>query len=129
MRVSLGRNITGTPMDLPPISKEMTQVLMERELILATDGERRPVTLRIGMPVQDVKTVDDVAWRCPVEFVGLTRTHPFSAVGVDALQAVTLALFAARAQAEAWERETGGHFLWLDEPGHGLPSIDLTMKA
>jgi hypothetical protein len=112
-------------MDLPPIPKEMTQVLMERELLLVTDAERRPVTLRIGMPVQDVKTVDGFAWRCPVEFVGLTKTRPFSAVGVDALQALTLALFAARARAEAWERETGGHFSWLGEPGHGLPSIDL----
>ena len=116
-------------MDLPPISKEMTQVLMERELVLVTDDERRPVTLRIGMPVQDVKTVGGFDWRCPVEFVGLSTTHPFAAVGMDALQAVTLALFASRAQAEAWERETGGHFLWLDEPGHGLPSIDLTITA
>lgn len=128
MRDAIGRN-AGTPVDLPPISKEMTQVLMERELVLVTDHERRPVTLRIGMPVQDVKTVNGFDWRCPVEFVGLTRKHLFSAVGVDALQAVTLALFAARAQAEAWERETAGHFLWLDEPGHGLPSIDLTIKA
>ena len=111
-------------MEFPPLSREMTPVLMERQLLLVSNNERRPITVRIGIPVQDVETVGGLNWRCPVEFVGLS-TRPFPAVGVDAVQAVAHALFAARVEADAYEREKGGHFLWLDEPGHGLPAVDL----
>jgi len=105
----------------------MTEVLMERRLELIRGEERKQVVLRIGVPVQDVETAGGRDWRCPVLFTGLGK-RPFPAVGVDALQAVTHALFAARVEAEAVERETGGHFAWLDHEGHGLPRIELNIR-
>ena len=105
----------------------MTDVLMERQLELVSGEERKRIVLRIGLPVQDVETAGGRDWRCPVEFTGLGK-RPFPAVGVDAVQAVTHALCAARVEAEALERQMGGHFFWLDHEGHGLPRIELEIK-
>jgi hypothetical protein len=106
-----------------PISREFTTLLAERPLLLVTGEVRTPVTLRIGVPVQDVETVDDRDWRCPVEFIGVDGPPPPPGVGVDALQALTHALKIAHLHAALYERQAGGRFHWLDEPGHGLSDI------
>jgi hypothetical protein len=49
--------------EFQPMSHDFTAPLVERALLLVTNATRTPVTLRIGVPVQDVETVDDWDWR------------------------------------------------------------------
>ena len=57
------------------------------ELVAVTDGERRPVQLRLGRPTPD----GDDSWACPIALDGM---HPglLPMVGGDSLQALCLAL-------------------------------------
>ena len=110
---------------MQPISRQFTRPLVERQLEFETPAHRIPVTLRIGLPVQDVETASGLDWRCPVEFTGLDMAPLMPGVGIDALQALTHALKAARNVADALARDAGGSFSWLGGPGHGLADLTL----
>jgi len=54
-------------------------------------GPRRPITLEIGRPVR----VGDSEWACPFRITGLPRAIDTAAHGIDAVQAMELALVGA----------------------------------
>lgn len=107
----------------PPISKAFTRRIAERELSLVLNTGQTSLVLRFGEPIQDVETVDDMDWRCPVQLIGDGKESLQVGVGVDSLQALINALRIAQIELESLERETGGTVQWLDQPGHGLPTI------
>lgn len=108
---------------LPPISREFTDTILERELTLVLDTNQRTLVLRFGKPVQDVETVDGFDWRCPVQLLGSSKEGLHPGVGVDSLQALINAIKIAHIELESLEHETGGEVRWLDQSGYGMPEI------
>lgn len=108
---------------LPPISREFTDIILERELTLVLDTDQRALVLRFGKPIQDVETIDSFDWRCPVQLIGGSKEDLHSGVGVDSLQALINAIKIAQIELESLEHETGGEVRWLDQRGYGMPQI------
>jgi hypothetical protein len=107
----------------PRISKEFTDIILERELTLVLDNDQRTLVLRFGKPIQDVETVDSFDWRCPVQLIGSGKKALHPGVGVDSLQALINAIKIAQIELESLEHETGGEVRWLNQRGYGLPQI------
>ena len=107
----------------PPISKEFTDTILERELTLVLDTDQRTLVLLFGKPIQDVEIVDSFDWRCPIQLIGRGKEALHPGVGVDSLQALINAIKIAQIELESLERETGGVVHWLDHRGYGLPQI------
>jgi hypothetical protein len=108
----------------PPISREFTGTVLERELTLILDTDQCTLVLRFGKPIQDVETVDSFDWRCPVQLIGGGKEALHPGVGVDSLQALINAIKIAHIELESLEHETGGEVHWLDQRGYGMPQID-----
>lgn len=92
---------------------ELHDVIAEREF----EAQGRPggVTLRLGRPAPDPQG----DWSCPFQTVGLGRDgEVHTAYGVDAVQALVLALQMARAQLQSVQAEHG--LTWLDGSDLGL---------
>jgi hypothetical protein len=111
--------------DVEPI-EPMKNVIATRNLwIRVDDGPARPVKVILGAPY--LKTAPDF-YVCEYHIEGI-RTRPFYAGGVDAMQALLLALFTIgaelHAQRELWRRKVW----WRDEndPNEdlGFPLLDL----
>lgn len=100
-------------------------MIAERTYQLRTPAGNRAVTIRIGRPVPDPKPGGD--WICPVEFRGAprgtlpTRAQPIH--GVDALQAVSLAIGYAQQELAGLQRRSRGALTWLGSRDLGLPDI------
>lgn len=77
---------------LAPISNEFTSAIANRSFDIIEAGVSSKLVIEIGMPVQDVETVDGMDWRCPVRLVSGTSIQADRACGVDAVQALELAL-------------------------------------
>jgi hypothetical protein len=106
----------------PPISREFTETVLERELTLVLDTDQRTLVLRCK-PIQDVETVDSFDWRCPVQVIGGGKEALHPGVGVDSLQTLINAIKIAQIELESLEHETGGEVYWLDQRGYGMPQI------
>jgi hypothetical protein len=108
------------------LSREFTRPIAERELVLVTAGTERPITVRLGEPVQDVPTAGGNDWRCPIQIEGSDRSAPPPGVGVDALQALLHGIKMIHIHLARIERQSGGVLHWLGEPGHFVPDLPLT---
>lgn len=85
---------------LAQIPDGFTSVIATRSLDLIEAGVSSKLVVEIGMPVQDVETIEGMDWRCPVRFVNGTLIQEQSACGVDAVQALKLALQLVRYEVE-----------------------------
>lgn len=89
-------------------------ILVERVLRCASASEQR-LSIRFGLPRES----DVIDWVCPYQIDGLGRSNVELAHGVDALQALLMAIEAVRVQLDSsnvvchWE---GG-----EEGDHGIP--------
>jgi hypothetical protein len=93
---------------------EMRQVVAQRVLILAPDGQ---VTARIGLPF----TPDDYpkeSW-CPWQIEGIASGRVRAAVGVDAVQALSLAMRALGSDLYASEEYRCGRLMAFPGEAHG----------
>ena len=104
-----------------PVSNDTAvgEVLAEREYE-ATDingGAPRKVVLRIGMPRPDPQPGGD--WVCPVQVVGMGDDDVLEVPGVDAVQALHLAM--AMAGVRLTYPPKGTTITWLGGPDLGLP--------
>jgi hypothetical protein len=102
-----GPSAEETLTSLPPISKEFTRTIAERELTMVQGGRRRRLLLRIGEPIQDVQTVDSMDWRCPIEIIVDDQQPVAAGRGVDSLQALINAIRIAQIELESLERGSG----------------------
>lgn len=85
---------------LAPIPDGFTSVIATRSFDLIEAGVSSKLVVEIGMPAQDVETIDDMVWRCPVRFVNGTSIQVKRACGEDAVQALELALQLVRDEVE-----------------------------
>lgn len=104
---------------------QLGRVIAQRVYQLQTEVGIRPVTLRIGQPVPDPDPDGD--WVCPVEFRGAPRGQlpagTQSVHGVDALQAIVLAVGYAQRELLQLQRRYPEKLTWLGSPDLGLPDI------
>ena len=77
---------------LPPIPGGFTTRIASREFELVHRGGIERVTVEVGMPVNDVETMDGFDWRCPVRIIAGGEIIEDRACGCDAFQALGLAM-------------------------------------
>lgn len=95
---------------------ELGRVIAERALVCG--GKRkRQLTVRLGVP----KRAKGVDWVCPYQIAGLRDSRADAAYGVDALQALMMALEAIRVRLE----KAGGECTWVggEEGDAGFPRL------
>ncbi|HZU11067.1 MAG TPA: hypothetical protein VFA02_14270 [Pseudacidobacterium sp.] len=90
------------------------EVIAERNLTLDSDGIERVVTVQIGRPYVE----PDGAWFCPFNVLGLAPAGTRRAGGVDAIQALQLALVMIGAELSASSKS----LKWDGEPSTGFPA-------
>lgn len=93
-------------------------VLARRILDLHTETGRREVQVLIGMP-RAIPDSPDVY--CPYQIVGLGDPTVRYTEGVDAAQAIYLAMEAAGTTLAGTPEARGGRLTWYDEPSLGFP--------
>jgi hypothetical protein len=100
-------------------------VIAERTYQWHTTSGVQLITLSIGRPVPDPEPGGD--WVCPVAFRGGHRSGlrktPLPVHGIDALQALVLAVGYAQRELGNVQRSAGAQLSWLDGPDLGLPDI------
>lgn len=77
---------------MEPIPQHFTTVIATRTFDIVGARGARHLEVEVGAPVRDVETVSGYDWRCPVRAVDGATEHVRSACGVDAVQALELAL-------------------------------------
>jgi hypothetical protein len=76
---------------MEPIPSTFTSMIAAREFDLVQGEVHSKLTVEIGLPIQDVETINGLDWRCPVRFVNGTSVRIQRACGVDSVQALQLA--------------------------------------
>src|SRR5262249_47538072 len=84
---------------------------------IATSGSRRPVTLEIGAPYA---FEDGTGYQCPVRVIGLGDDAVRPIGGVDAIQALMLALRFLGTTLPAFAEQAGGRLVWDKDEDLGL---------
>lgn len=100
---------------------ELGQVIADRTFELHPDaGEVIEIVLRVGSP-----RPAEVDWVCPFEITGGDTRVAHAAWGVDAVQALLLALAMAAADLRSEARRVGARVQWLGRDELGLPGANL----
>ena len=90
------------------------EVIAERCLTFRADaGWSREVWVRLGRPVAD-PSEENGAWLCPYQIAGLSRDRVMAIFGIDAMQALVLAIHTIPAELAALMKDHGGRFLYQD---------------
>lgn len=100
------------------MAQRLVDVIAERTLE-ATDpgsGATREIRVRIGRPYAD----SDEDWICPVQILGIGNEEVATVYGVDAIQALTLALQKAGSDLSAVARGNL-QVRWLEGSDLGFP--------
>ena len=93
---------------------DLGEVIAEQRLTFEADaGWSRDVWVRLGRPVAD-PSEENGPWLCPYQIVGLSRDRVMAIFGVDAMQALVLAIHTIPAELAAFMKAPGGRFLDLD---------------
>ncbi len=101
--------------------KSVGRVLAERSLDLETSGGRQEVKVLIGLP-RPIPDSSDVF--CPYQIVGLTDGTVRYTEGVDAAQALYLAMEAVGTLLAATPEARAGRLTWYGEHALGFPVRD-----
>lgn len=95
---------------------DLGEVIAERRFVFeAEDGSTRDVGVRLGRPVRDGEAEDD-PWMCPFQIDGLGSGGVKGIFGVDALQALTLAMHTIPVELACSMRNKRGRLLSFGEP-------------
>lgn len=93
---------------------DLGEIIAERCITFEADaGWSRDVWVRVGRPVADLSE-ENGPWLCPYQIAGLTPDRVMAIFGVDAMQALVLAIHTIPAELAAFTRNPGGRFLYLD---------------
>ena len=96
----------------------MTTPIASRSLLYeAADGIQRNISVELGTPAPDSFEARDT-WYCPFQITGFGEPIVRAIYGIDAFQALILALHILPTQLRALARDDGGRF--LDESDLGL---------
>lgn len=101
--------------ELPPIPNDFTHVIAHRMLELVSSTETASLTLEIGAPVQDVASIGGMDWRCPIRITHRGYAEVTSLCGIDAFQALQLAVGAVAGKLEAVAAQHGASLRFLGE--------------
>ena len=94
---------------------EIAEVVAERLLSGTENGSAIEVRVQIGKPVPHVEG----DWICPYKIVTANDSRTFYAGGVDAVQALSLALFAIGSELKNYYK--GLDLCWLESKSLGFP--------
>lgn len=98
---------------------ELGDVVAQRRIeAFGADGTAQTVTLRLGKPFPDPLPGGD--WCCPFQIDGLGDDSVDAAFGIDSLQALLLATWAAQLQLTERARLLSVRLDWLGQPDLGL---------
>ena len=78
--------------ELPPIPTAFTSAVASREFVVLIDEVSTSVLFEVGIPTQDVATVEGFDWRCPIRIMEGDLLRERQAFGVDSFQALQLGL-------------------------------------
>jgi hypothetical protein len=97
------------------------EVIANRKLSLVRDNQE-PVEVEVSMG-RPMKFADHTDFYCPYEIKGLGRGKVRAAGGIDAFQAMQLALGTIAVELEVLQKESGGKLSWDagDEGYLGFP--------
>lgn len=100
--------------------QQLTDVIAERVLEARKPGSDAvtEVRVRVGRPIPEPDPDGD--WICPVQIVGLGDGEVASVYGIDAIQALLLALQKVGSDLAAAGR-SGVELSWLEGPDPGFP--------
>jgi uncharacterized protein DUF6968 len=100
------------------------EVIASRKLSLVRD-DQEPAEVEVSMG-KPMKFPDYTDYYCPYEIKGLGRGRVKAAGGIDAFQAIQLALGTIAVELEVLEKESSGKLSWdAGEPGDlGIPERD-----
>lgn len=91
---------------------ELGEVLAERSLVFEAEaGWSKNVQIRLGRPVLD-SSAPGTSWICPFQILGLERDSVKGIFGIDAMQALILAIHTIPVELSSFARETPGKFVW-----------------
>jgi hypothetical protein len=91
-----------------------TLVAAERNLVLRHSGMEDTVVVRFFVP----NLIPEGDWECQYEIRGGPIQHAHRTVGIDSVQALSLAMDGVVAELDFFERKHNAKFFFLDEPGH-----------
>src|SRR5690242_937812 len=92
---------------------QLGDVMAERDLIFQPrHGAAVDVHVRIGRPVPDPSGPSE-AWVCPFQIEGLGSGKTHGIFGVDAMQALLLAIHMIPVELSVFGRDLDGEFLYL----------------
>jgi hypothetical protein len=95
------------------------EVIAERELDLVVDGNiSGTVVVRIGRPIRSPDP--ELDWLCPLQIIGLQDEMVRAAFGIDAVQALILAMQMIHIELQARQRLTGQTLQWLEQSDLGF---------
>jgi len=75
--------------DLPKIPNTFTETIASREFDLKNSAKTKKLIVEIGLPINDVETVADNAWRCPIRLTYDNSIINKYACGHDSYQALS----------------------------------------
>jgi uncharacterized protein DUF6968 len=94
---------------------ELGDLIAERQLTFeSAAGESHQVVVRIGRPVVD-HSAPHKDWFCPFQIQGLGSESVKAIFGVDAMQALLLAIHTIPAELAVYVRDAGGRFVYPGE--------------
>jgi len=92
------------------------EVIASREFSLLRKGEKTELVVLMGKPEAFPQGAD---YYCPYQIKGFGREKVMAIAGIDAFQAIQLALGTIRVELEVIGRDSGGQILWEgDEAGY-----------
>jgi hypothetical protein len=93
---------------------DLAEVIAERALTFQADaGWLREVRVSIGRPISGLSD-ENGPCLCPYQVAGLNRDRVIAIFGLDAMQALLLAIHTIPAELAAFMRKLGGRFLYAD---------------
>lgn len=106
---------------LPFTPKGFSKTIVKRVYQVGSGGKQQDIVLEVGRPVQDVITVDETDWRCPIKLTFGKRVIENQAIGVDSFQALQLAIDQlVEIELKAISRETGEDITFFGEKVAGI---------
>jgi hypothetical protein len=102
----------------PPLNGDVRRryrmnCIAERRLALRVGDDSREVLVQIGAPEIDGSGAD---WKCPYLVSCGEHSHAWRMHGIDAIQALLLALSTIDVELEVLAKKCGGKLFYLDAP-------------
>lgn len=104
------------PTELPAIPTHYTKTIAKRSFTVRCPAGHFDVLVELGEPAHDVPVIDGCDWRCPMRLTVGSDVTERSIMGVDSLQALTLAMGVARTELEIIATRPDTVLCYLDEP-------------